>query len=133
MFTTSATLEEAAASLTIDQTSCFWPATRAAGLKGSLRIVGLDDESRLTEVLASRDEGEGAILVKGSERDSNFMAIARDSSLYIILPHIYVRPTSTTSCTDTAHRDRRVGSSPCHLKSSTRLLGQPRLVYQSCS
>jgi hypothetical protein len=107
MFTTSETLEEAAASLTIDQTSCFWPATRAAGLKGSLRIFGIVEESRLMKPLLSSGEGAGTILVKGSDRDSNLMAIARVSWLYIILPHIYARPTSTTSLTDTARRNRR--------------------------
>jgi hypothetical protein len=107
MFTTSETLEDAAASLTIDQTSCFWPATRAAGLKGSLRIFRLDEENRLTKSRVSSGEGAGAILVKGSERDGNLMAIARVSSLYIILPHIYARPTSTTSSPDTARRNRQ--------------------------
>jgi hypothetical protein len=107
MFTTSETLEEAAASLTIDQTSCFWPATRAAGLKGSLRIFGLNEENRLMKSRVSSGDGAGAILVKGGERDSNLMAIARVSWLYIILPHIYARPTSTTSSPDIARRNRR--------------------------
>lgn len=90
MFTTSETLEEAAASLTMDQTSCFWPATRAAGLKGSLRILRLEEENRLTRSLVSSGEEAGTILVKGSERDSNLMAMARGSLLYIILPHISI-------------------------------------------
>jgi hypothetical protein len=88
MFTTSETLEEAAASLTMDQTSCFWPATRAAGLKGSLRILRLDDENRLTKSRVRSGEEEETILVKGSECDNNLMAIARVSLLYIIRPHI---------------------------------------------
>lgn len=79
MFTTSETLEEAAASLTMDQTSCFWPATRAAGLKGSLRIFELDDENWLTRGLVVRGAEEGASLAEGSERDSSLMAMARVS------------------------------------------------------
>lgn len=79
MFTTSETLEEAAASLTMDQTSCFWPATRAAGLKGSLRIFKLDDENWPTNLLVATRVEEGAILARGSERDSNLMAMARVS------------------------------------------------------
>lgn len=42
MFTMGLMGEAAAASLTIDHTSCFWPATRAAGLKGSSRRVVAD-------------------------------------------------------------------------------------------
>jgi len=90
MFTTSETFEEAAASLTMDQTSCFWPATRAAGLNGSLRMLEVDDENRLTRCLVSNEEEAGTIRVEGSERDSNLIVIARGSLLYIILPHISI-------------------------------------------